>query len=102
MSDLIFVQFVPKAGQEAHVEDILRGMVKSTRNEPGNIRYDLFQSESADGRKRFNLIERYKDAAAVAAHRETDHYKKYRLDISSLLDDPIAVTFLTALDVTDL
>jgi Antibiotic biosynthesis monooxygenase len=41
---LVFVRFFPKAGQEAGVESILRGMVHKTCQEPGCRRHDLHRS----------------------------------------------------------
>lgn len=98
MSQLIFVRFFPKAGQDARVESILRGMVVETRKEPGCRRYDLHESKSAAGARIFCLLERYADAAAVQAHRDTAHYKAYRANIMELLDQPIEVNLLDPLD----
>jgi quinol monooxygenase YgiN len=98
MSPLVFVRFFPKPGQEARVESILRGMVAQTRCEPGCLRYDLYQSKSTAGARTFCLLERYTDATAQQAHRETSHYKDYRANIMDLLDQPIEVNLLDALD----
>ncbi len=98
MASLVFVRFFPKTGLEAQVESILRGMVVSTRKEPGCRRYDLYRSGAAAAGTVFCLIERYADDAAVQAHRETTHYKDYRARIMDLLERPIEVTMLEALD----
>jgi quinol monooxygenase YgiN len=88
------VTFLPKAGSEARVLEILREMVVKTRQEPGNLRYDLYKAKNAEGRLQYNLLERYADDAAVQAHRETAHYKDYRANIVPILDQPIAVILL--------
>ena len=98
MSKLVFVRFLPIAGQEQAVEGILRSMVRNTRQEPGNRLYDFYRSLNGEGRAEFNLLERYADDAAVQAHRDTEHYKAYRAAIMPLLDGPIAVTMLDPLD----
>ena len=98
MGPLIFVRFEPKEGQESRVEALLRDMVVKTRQEPGNLRYDLFQATSAAGRRIFCLIERYADDAARQAHRATEHYKAYRAEVVDLLAEPIAVIDLDPLD----
>ncbi len=100
MSQLVLAQFVPKSGQEARVEAILRGMVVSTRREPGCLQYDLYRT-SAAGAAAFCLIERYTDQAAIESHRETPHYKSYRASIAELLAQPIEVTRLEALDARE-
>jgi quinol monooxygenase YgiN len=98
MAALIFVRFSPKAGQQAAVESILRGMVEKTRLEPGCRRYDLYRATLAPSGTIFCLIERYADDAAIQAHRETAHYKKYRAGIMDLLERAIEVTLLETLD----
>jgi quinol monooxygenase YgiN len=98
MAVLVFVRFFPQAGQEASVESILRGMVVSTRQEPGCLHYDLYKSVTVPGGTVFCLIEKYADEAAVGAHRETPHYKDYRGKIMDLLIRPIEVTILESLD----
>lgn len=98
MGAFVFVRFLPKPGNEARVEEILRGMVAPTRGEPGNLRYDLLKTSNAEGRVIYHLLEQYKDDAAVAAHRETAHYTAYRPAVMPLLEDPISISFLEPLD----
>jgi quinol monooxygenase YgiN len=98
MTVQVFVRFFPKLGQEASVESILRGMVVPTRHEPGCLRYDLYESKGAAGSRVFCLAECYADAVAQQAHRETPHYKDYRARIMELLEQPIEVNLLEALD----
>jgi quinol monooxygenase YgiN len=97
----VFVRFVPKRGEEARVERVLRTMVSPTRAEPGCRRYDLFQAAGASGERIFCLLERFADEAAVEAHRETVHYKEYRANVVPLLAQPIEVTRLEVLDAKD-
>ena len=98
MSAVIFVRFFPKSGHESRVEDILRVMVRHTRQEPGCRRYDFYETQGSTGARVFCLIERYADAAAQQAHRETAHYLEYRAHIADLLDQPIEVSVLQPLD----
>ena len=95
----VFVRFFVKPGAEASAESILRRMVAATRAEPGCRCYDLFRSLTPDGSLLLVLIEQYRDDAAIAAHRETSHYKVYRSEIPELLSQPIEVTRLEPLDV---
>jgi quinol monooxygenase YgiN len=98
MAALVFVRFFPKAGREAAVESILRGMIGNTRSEPGCKKYDFYRSTVAPSGTVFCLVERYADDAAIQAHRETAHYKDYRARIMDLLERPIDVTLLEPLD----
>lgn len=93
----VFASFVPKAGQEKDIEQVLRGMVAPTRNEPGCRRYDLYRA--AEGAAGFHLFEIYADRAALDAHRATEHYKAYRARITDLLAEPIKVNVLSGLDI---
>lgn len=95
---MVLVRFLPKSGEENRAEAVLRTMVAKTRQEPGNESYDLFKSVE-DGRTWFVLLERYVDAAAQQAHRETPHYQEYRAGIAPLLEAPIAITALAYVDV---
>lgn len=94
---IVFASFSPNAGQEGDVEEILRGMVGPTRAEPGNEIYDLYE-KTAEGPKTFHLFERYTDADALQAHRDSEHYKAYRAKIPDYLFEPIGVIVLDAVD----
>ena len=98
MNDLILVvaTFVPKEGLEGAVESVLRGMIEPTRAEPGCKRYDLYRSVGGD--TKFTLIESYANKPALEAHRVTEHYKCYRSEIVDMLQDPIGVAVLDAID----
>jgi quinol monooxygenase YgiN len=98
ISPLIVVRFDPKPGLHDQVEAVLRTMVPTTRAEEGNHRYDLFKSVDASGAQLLFLVEHYANDAAVAAHRETPHYKQYRADVLPLLQQPPTVQVLHAID----
>lgn len=94
---MVFASFVPAEGQTANVCDILLGMRTATRLEPGCDQYDLFSADR-DGDTTFHLIERYADADALQAHRDSDHYKAYRAAIPDMLAEPIGVVVLAEVD----
>ena len=48
----------------------------SVRDEPGCFRFDILQND--EDSNLFHLYEVYADAAALDAHREAPHYKKWR------------------------
>jgi quinol monooxygenase YgiN len=97
MPIIVFASFVPKPGSEDQVEKLLRGMVTPTRAELGNVRYDLYRTNT--GEDSFHFFEIYEDQAALEAHRATVHYKAYRASITDYLAEPIGVKVLTGLDV---
>ncbi|KAG8153805.1 putative quinol monooxygenase [Burkholderia catarinensis] len=97
MSIYVFASLMPKPEHAAAVEAELQRMVAATRAEPGNLRYDLFRQ--TDGKPGFHLFEIYRDEAAIAAHRASEHYTAYRAKAADWLAEPPVVKVLTAVDV---
>ncbi|MDA1307839.1 MAG: putative quinol monooxygenase [Acidobacteria bacterium] len=61
-----------------HLEAFLRAACQnadSARNEPGCLRFDVVHDR--DDPHWFYFYEVYRDDAALAAHRETPHFKAY-------------------------
>jgi quinol monooxygenase YgiN len=94
----VFASFRPLPGREGDVRDLLTWMVERTRAEPGCERYDLYEERDAGGA--LHLFERYRDQAALEAHRQTDHYVEYRRRIVDMLGEPIGVVVLDAVDAS--
>jgi len=63
-----------------------RENARNSRMEPGVVRFDLLQV--ADDPHSFLLVEIYKDAAAVAAHKETAHYAQWRDAVADMMAEP--------------
>ena len=84
-----------RPGKADALQALLAGMVEPSRNEPGNLRWDIWRDQ-ADA-TRFVLDELYVDSAAVAAHRQTPHFQDYFARINDLAErtalvvDPVAV-----------
>jgi quinol monooxygenase YgiN len=84
-----------RPGKADALKALLLGMVAACRAEPGNLRWDVWQDQADAGR--FVLDELYTDNAAVAAHRETPHFKAYIAQIGDLAErtalvlDPVQV-----------
>ncbi|MEW5983106.1 MAG: antibiotic biosynthesis monooxygenase [Acidobacteriota bacterium] len=56
---------------------------RHSAREPGVARFDVIQQQ--DDPTRFVLVEVYRDAAAVAAHKETAHYLAWRETVAPLM-----------------
>ena len=68
----ILAKIPVKPGSEADFEKAMLAMAEQVRaNEPGNKLYTL--CKDADGA--YTMMELYDDAAAVEAHRTSDHFK---------------------------
>ncbi len=91
----IMAILVTRPGKAGELRKLLGGMVAPSRNEPGNLRYDLWQDRTTPDR--FVLDELYANNHAVEAHRATAHYQAYATAINgvaertALILDPIAV-----------
>lgn len=94
---IVFASFRPNPGSEDAVEELLRWMVGHTRAEEGCERYDLYRRKGGEFVS-FHLVERYRDQAALEAHRATDHYVEYRAKIADMLAAPIDVVVLDPID----
>ncbi|GAA5438995.1 putative quinol monooxygenase [Deinococcus caeni] len=89
---------VPKPEFVDVVEKEMLSMVQASRQEEGNLRYDLLK-EDRDGVTRYHVQERYRDQAAVQAHRDSAHYQAYRARAGDWFAQAPEVTVLTEIDV---
>jgi autoinducer 2-degrading protein len=55
-------------------------------SEPGNLRFDVLQSE--DDPTRFVLVEIFRDPEAAAAHKTTAHYLRWRDEVAGWMASP--------------
>lgn len=62
----------------------------ASRNEPGVVRFDVI-SDRADP-THVVLVEIYRDEAASAAHKETDHYRTWRDVVAPMMARPRSAT----------
>ena len=54
--------------------------------EPGIARFDVIQQK--DDPTRFVLVEVYRDEPATVAHKETEHYKRWRDTVADMMAEP--------------
>lgn len=59
---------------------------RHSAQEPGVVRFDVVQQQ--DDPTRFVLYEAYQTADAVAAHKETAHYKRWAEATANLFAEP--------------
>lgn len=71
----------------------------ASRKEPGIARFDLLQQ--AEDPARFILVEAYRDANAPTAHKETEHYKRWRDTVAEMMAEPRQSVKLTNIDPPD-
>jgi quinol monooxygenase YgiN len=59
---------------------------RASLKEPGVVRFDVIQQQ--EDAERFVLMEAYRDAAAVAAHKETPHYAIWLQEVTPMMAEP--------------
>ena len=81
----IFVTINIKSGfAQKFSEASLGDSQGSVRDEPGCFRFDILQNSEIPNR--FHLYEVYKYEAALEAHRNAPHYKKWRETVEDWFD----------------
>lgn len=71
--------FVTPEKVSAFIDETLRNAT-GARQEPGNLRFDV--SQSNDDPCRFLLYEVYHDEASFQAHQQTEHYKQWKATVA--------------------
>ena len=59
---------------------------RQSAREPGVLHFDVLQQQ--DDPTRFVLVEVYRDTAAAAAHKETQHYPIWCDAVASMMAEP--------------
>jgi len=83
------VVFVHVRVKPEHREDFLAASLENARNtiqEPGALRFD--ELGQADDPKQFALYEVYRDEAGMAAHKQTEHYARWRDTVADWMAEP--------------
>jgi len=81
---LVHVQVVP-GQEEAFVSQTLENQ-RLSRQEPGCLRFDVLQDP--EDATRFILYEVFESQDGAKAHKETDHYLKWREAVATMMAQP--------------
>ena len=85
----IVCRVVVKDGQRAAFTEVAGKLVEATRQEPGNVSYNLYQSPFDS--TLFIFYEEYKDDAAFDAHANSDHFKAFAEAIPEMLAEELNI-----------
>ena len=88
VTDPIVVHVTVRVKPEA-VDAFLEATLVNARasvTEPGIARFDVLQD--CDVPTTFVLVEIYRSADAPAAHKETEHYKRWRDTVAEMMAEP--------------
>lgn len=78
MEKELIVKWRIKESETPGILSLLEELVEKTRNEAGNISYNIYQS--VENANELILHERYVDSDAVESHKASEHYKKTVLE----------------------
>lgn len=81
----IYAHFQAKPGNEDLVHKILSGLVQPTRQEPGCLHYEFYQS--LDDKAKIILHEQWVDAAAHDIHMQMPYVQAWQVRKKELLSD---------------
>lgn len=89
---ILIVHVQVKAESVAAFETATEDNAANSRLEPGVVRFDVLRQQ--DDSTRFLLVEVYRDQHAVAAHKTTVHYLRWREAVAELMAEPrVGVTY---------
>ena len=84
IATIVFVDVKPE-----NVEDFRKITLynhENSRKEAGNVRFDVLQSN--DDPTKFTLYEVYATAEDAAAHKQTEHYLRWRDEVADYMATP--------------
>jgi len=85
-----------KPGEEATFEAAAKEAAAAvSANEAGNLQYDFFKHKSEEST--YVVMERYADQAALDAHGQSDHFKKFAGGLAGVLAGAPTLHFLDPL-----
>jgi autoinducer 2-degrading protein len=83
---VVAVQIRVKPGCEADFLEATRKNVAGTRQEPGNIAFDVAQGE--EDKTTFFFHEVYRSKEAFQAHQQQPHYFAWRDAVAAMMAEP--------------
>jgi len=97
MTVWLYAEFTAKPGREDELKDLVRGLAKDVRAEPGNqVFVPLVRSED---RCRYVVIEQYRDEAAFQAHLDAPYGAVFNGRLGDLIEEDGAVlSFLSPIE----
>ncbi len=82
----VFVRISVVPGQVTRFLELTAGNHHGTRQEPGNLRFDVLRD--AVQPERCFLYEVYRDEGAFRAHQQTAHYLAWKEAVAPLMAEP--------------
>lgn len=83
---VVCVTVMVEKGQEERFIEATRKNHLGTRQEAGNIRFDVLRAN--DDAQRFFLYEVYRSADDFKAHQQTEHYLRWKEEVADAMAVP--------------
>lgn len=74
---------------------LLRGLAEASRQEPGNLRFDVLQH--AVRANHFTIVETWRDGRARDMHAAAPHTRQFREDVQPMTGSPIDARLYTGI-----
>ncbi|KAE9531177.1 (4S)-4-hydroxy-5-phosphonooxypentane-2,3-dione isomerase [Ursidibacter arcticus] len=82
----MLVEINIKEGKEKEFLEVFERNHIGTREEPGNLRFDVLRDPKI--RTRFYAYEVYENEDALEAHRQTAHYHRCVKELENIMSEP--------------
>ncbi|MFP3357480.1 antibiotic biosynthesis monooxygenase [Planococcus sp. 11815] len=84
---IIHAHLQVKPDQEQAFLDEGKTLIEASRQEPGNVQYDLMKSVEKDGH--YTMVEVWKDAQAIKAHNASEHFTAFSKKAAGFMSAPM-------------
>ncbi|HBU81098.1 MAG TPA: antibiotic biosynthesis monooxygenase [Paenibacillus sp.] len=86
---IIHAHLQVKPDQEQAFLEATKVLISATRNEEGNISYDLAKSTELE--HHYTMVELWKDEAATASHNASSHFQAFVQQAAAFMAAPMNV-----------
>ena len=94
MPKALLAEFTVQPGAEARVAEMVRELAAQVREEPGNLRFEVYTR--ADDARAYWIHEVYRDEEAFQAHLAAPYGAPFNAELKDLIEeDGSVLTFLT-------
>lgn len=94
---ILIARFTAKPGFEDEVAEMIAGLARDVRTEPGNLVFEPHRE--ADDPRRFVVFEKYLDEDAFQAHMSMPYGAVFNARLNEIIEEPESqLTFLDAVE----
>lgn len=98
MTKVLYAEFTAHPGEEGKVAELLEGLTRDVRQEPGNVTFNAHQL--SDDPTKFFVYEVYADEDAFQAHLAAPYGATFNAQLNTLIvEDNSQLTFLDPIEI---